>query len=62
MKQNHFDFFVLETDCNPKLIMRVKLLVLIFQSLDPETLFHQVIILNQLRNVFLLLMSSQRSQ
>lgn len=62
MKQNNFNLFVLETDCNPKLIMRVKLLVLIFQSLHPETLFHQVIILSQLRNVFLLLISSQRSQ
>lgn len=62
MKQNHFNLFVLDADCNPKLIMRIKLLVLIFQSLDPETLFHQVIILNQLRNVFLLLISIQRSQ
>jgi len=58
MKQNHFNFFVLETDGNLKLIMRVKLLVLIFQSLDPETLFHHVILLNQLRKVFLLLISS----
>lgn len=60
MKENHFHFFVLEIDCNPKLILRIKLLVLIFQSLDPETLFLQVIILNQDRNVFLLLISRQR--
>lgn len=53
MKENFFHFFVLEIDCNPKLILRIKLLVLIFQSLDPETLFLQVIILNQDRNVFL---------